>query len=166
MIKKVDRIRRDFLWSGLDIDHPRCCLVGWKNLCRPHDQSGWSILDLASFNQSLLGKWWWKFIMDPSYCGAKVIQFNYGFSRASLWPNQSGRISFFWRGVLSCLPALRSCFSNEVITGKETFFWKDYWIIGIALMYLWPAEFRASSCPNGTIHELIHLLEEPSSPAM
>lgn len=68
---------------------------------------------------------------------------------------------FFWRGVLSGLPALRSCVSHKVITGTDTLFWKDYWMMGNAPRYLWPSEFRASSCPNGTIHDLIHLLEEP-----
>lgn len=28
VIKKINRIRRDFLWSGTDIDHPKCRLVG------------------------------------------------------------------------------------------------------------------------------------------
>lgn len=38
VIKNIDRIRRDFLWSGPDIDHPGCRLVCWKNLCRPRDK--------------------------------------------------------------------------------------------------------------------------------
>lgn len=40
VVKDIDKIRRDFLWSGPDIDHPRCRLVGWKNLYRPKDQGG------------------------------------------------------------------------------------------------------------------------------
>lgn len=120
-------------------------------------QGGWGILDLASFNQALLGKWWWKYMTGPSWGGAKVIQFNYGLSRAKLWPYQTGRISFFWKGVLTCLPALRSCVSYEIVTGKETLFWKDGWLNGIAPMSLWPEEFGASRRPNGTVHEFILL---------
>lgn len=89
--------------------------------------------------------------MDPSWGGAKVIQFNYGSSRSKLWPKQIGRISFFWKGVLTCLPALRSCFAHEVVTGKKTLFWTDGWLNGITPMNLWPEEFRVSRCPNGTI---------------
>lgn len=33
VVKEIDRIRRDFLWTGLDIDNPKCRLVGWKNIC-------------------------------------------------------------------------------------------------------------------------------------
>lgn len=40
VIKGLDRIRRDFLWSGLDIEKPGCRLVCWKNLYRPRDQGG------------------------------------------------------------------------------------------------------------------------------
>lgn len=117
-------------------------------------------MDLASFNQALLGKWLWKYILDPSWGGVKVIQFNYGSAKAMLWPNQFGRISFFWKGVLTSLPALRSCISHEVTSGKETLFWKDGWINVIAPMNLWPDKSSMSRCPNGTLHELVHLLDE------
>lgn len=69
--KKIDRIRRDFLWSGPDIEQPTCRLVCWKNLCRPRVQGGWGILDLKTFNQALLGKWWWKFLLDFSWGGVR-----------------------------------------------------------------------------------------------
>lgn len=66
VIKEINRIRRDFLWSGPDIDHPRRRLASWKLLCQPKEYGGCSILDLCTFNQMLLGKWWWKFMTDPS----------------------------------------------------------------------------------------------------
>lgn len=62
VIKEINRIRRDFLWSGTDIDHPSYRLIGWNNICRTRDQGGWGILDLYNFNQALMGKWWWKFM--------------------------------------------------------------------------------------------------------
>ncbi|XP_039123372.1 uncharacterized protein LOC120259989 [Dioscorea cayenensis subsp. rotundata] len=98
--------------------------------------------------------------MDPSWGGSKVIQFNYDPIRTLSWPIQSGRVSFFWKGVLTCLPALRNCISHEVSSGKDTLFWKDGWLNGIAPMNLWPEEFYTCRRPNGTIHELGHLLDE------
>ncbi|XP_039122000.1 uncharacterized protein LOC120258608 [Dioscorea cayenensis subsp. rotundata] len=95
VIKKINRIRRDFLWSGTDIDHPKCRLVGWKTLCRPREFGGWGILDLQCFNQALLGKWWWKFMSDASWGAANVILFNYGIQRWNMFPRLSGRVSFF-----------------------------------------------------------------------
>lgn len=52
------------------------------------------ILDLFNFNQVLLGKWWWKLLMEPNWCGAKVVQFNYGLTCWNLFPRLSDRISF------------------------------------------------------------------------
>lgn len=81
VIKKIDQIRRDCLWSGPDIDKTTCHLVYWRNLCLPCEQGGWGILDLYTFNQALLGKWWWKFMSGANWCVSKVIQFNYLMSR-------------------------------------------------------------------------------------
>ncbi|XP_039123641.1 uncharacterized protein LOC120260266 [Dioscorea cayenensis subsp. rotundata] len=155
VIKKINRIRRDFLWSGTDIDHPKCRLVGWKTLCRPREFGGWGILDLHCFNQALLGKWWWKFMSDASWCGANVILFNYGMQRWNMFPRLSGRVSFFWKGVLSCLPALRGCVLQGVSSGMETLFWKYRWINGCAPMFLWPEEFSRTTAPNGTVREML-----------
>lgn len=50
VIKDIDRIQRDFLWSGPDIEHPGCRLVVWNNICHSKEQGGWGIMDLSSFN--------------------------------------------------------------------------------------------------------------------
>ncbi|XP_039120353.1 uncharacterized protein LOC120256750 [Dioscorea cayenensis subsp. rotundata] len=52
--------------------------LGWEELMPPRDREGWGILDLRTFNLALLRKWWWKFVIDPSWCGTDVVQFNYG----------------------------------------------------------------------------------------
>ncbi|XP_039126955.1 uncharacterized protein LOC120263117 [Dioscorea cayenensis subsp. rotundata] len=160
VVKKINRIRRDFLWSGPDIDHPKCRLVGWKNLCRSRDQGGWGILELHNFNSALLGIWWWKFLSDPTWCGANVVKFNYGLESWNLFPRPAGRISFFWKGVMSCLPSLRGCILQSVNSGTTTLFWKDRWVDGQAPMYIWPDEFRRTSSPDGTVCDLLPLFEE------
>lgn len=99
-------------------------------------------------------------MMDPSWCGADIILFNYGISRWNMFPRQSGRISFFWKGVLSCLPAFRGCVQHEVNSGTETLFWKDRWLAGSAPMYIWPEEFLTTPNPNGTIRDFLALLHQ------
>lgn len=89
-----------------------------------------------------------------------MIQFNYGMTRWNLHPPQTGRISFFWKGILSCLLALRGCLLKEPFNGLETLFWKDCWINGRAPMYVWPVEYRDCLRPNGTVKDLIHLCDE------
>lgn len=122
VIKAIDRVKRDFLWSGLDIENTGCRLVCWKTLCRPRDQGGWGILDLHNFNHAPLGKWWWKFSNDPKWGGAEVIQFNYGNVNWNLFPIVHGRMSFFWKGVLGVLPTLRCCIMSEIYSREETLF--------------------------------------------
>lgn len=160
VIKEIDRFKRDFLWSDSDIDNPKCRLVRWKNLCRSRDQGGWGILDLGIFNQVLLGKWYWKFMNEQTWSGADVVQFNYGVSRWNLYPRYSGRISFFWKGVLNCLPALRNCVNHGINSGMETLFWKDNWLNRRAPMFIWQEEFSRTLHPNGSIFDLSFLLYE------
>lgn len=67
---------------------------------------------------------------------------------------------FFWNGVSSCLPPLRGCILQGIKMGDETLFWKDRWLNGRALIYLWPKEFRDNQHPNGTVWDLVFLLEK------
>lgn len=95
-----------------------------------------------------------------SWCGVNVIQFNYGIAHWNMFPRQSGRVSFFWKGVMSSLPALRGCILQGVNTRMETPFWKDHWVNGCAPMFLCLEEFRRSQAPNGTIRELLSLFDQ------
>ncbi|XP_039140399.1 uncharacterized protein LOC120277606 [Dioscorea cayenensis subsp. rotundata] len=159
VVRAIDWIRRDFLWSGPDIDKPRCRLVSWKALCRDREQGGWGILDLNNFNKALLGKWWWKYANDPDGEGTEVIHFNYGSVSWDMFPRTSGRMSFFWKGVLKILPVLRCCVTSTINSGSETFFWKDRWLNGRAPMNVWPELYCESKWRDATFEELGHLLE-------
>lgn len=58
VIKEIDKIRRDFLWKEPDLGSKETWLVAWDRLCRPCNMGEWGILNLKSFNKSLLAKWW------------------------------------------------------------------------------------------------------------
>lgn len=89
---------------------------------------------------------------------SKVIRFNYAMLSWDLFPMQSGCISYFWRGVIGYIPALRARISHEVRFRLETLFWKDPWLNGIAPMHIWPEILWNSLQQNGFVHELAHLL--------
>ncbi|XP_039137393.1 uncharacterized protein LOC120274920 [Dioscorea cayenensis subsp. rotundata] len=82
--------------------------------------------------------------------------------RWNMFPRQTGRISYFWKGVLSCLPAFRGYVLHEVSSGTETLLWKDSWFAGRAPMFIWPEEFKRASEPNGTVCEMGYLLNQAS----
>lgn len=101
-------------------------------------------------------------MVDPEWCSATVIHFNYGTDCWNLFKRHTGRISFFWRSVINCLPAFRKCVSHKINLGTETLFWKDNWIEGRAPMYLWPEDFQASCASNSIVSELANVLERLS----
>ncbi|XP_039120541.1 uncharacterized protein LOC120256947 [Dioscorea cayenensis subsp. rotundata] len=49
----------------------------------------------------------------------------------------------------------------QIKFGAESLFWKDRWLNGLALMFIWSEAFSASSMPHGTVRELALLLERP-----
>ncbi|XP_039123501.1 uncharacterized protein LOC120260128 [Dioscorea cayenensis subsp. rotundata] len=55
----------------------------------------------------------------------------------------------------------RGCVSVQIKFGAELLFWKDRWLNGLALMFIWPEDFSASSMPHGMVRELALLLDRP-----
>lgn len=108
----------------------------------------------------LLGKWWWKFLNDTKWGGTEFILFNYGSSNWNLYPPNMNRVSFFWKGVLSYLPAFHSCIRSDIWSGSESLFRKDRWLCGRAPMNLWPELFSNSNDQNAMFKDLEHWLGE------
>lgn len=106
VIKEIDRIRRDFLWFGPDLEHHSCRLVNWDQLCKSRNQGGWGILNLEDHNSTLLMKWWWKIAMGANWCGLKVVLFNYfqNIKPWNLFNKPPHRRSFF--GMVCSIPCL------------------------------------------------------------
>lgn len=95
--------------------------------------------------------------MNSYWDGSNVVQLNYKVLNWNLFPRKLGRISFFWKGVLSCLHTFRGCITQNINSGAKTLFSKDRWLNRRAPMLLWPDEFRANQFQNGTIADLAFL---------
>jgi hypothetical protein len=52
-IKKIDRIRRNFLWYESEETRNVNCLINWKRVQRPKKLGGLGVLDLSKFNMTL-----------------------------------------------------------------------------------------------------------------
>jgi hypothetical protein len=61
LIRKIDRLRRSFLWRGETPDkiYGGHSLVNWPTACRPKIKGGIDILDLERFARVLRLRWLW-----------------------------------------------------------------------------------------------------------
>lgn len=56
VLKKLERIRRNFLWIGGANKKP-CCMVRWDVVCHPMDLGGLGVRNLKMWNEALMAKW-------------------------------------------------------------------------------------------------------------
>lgn len=163
VIKEIDKVRRDFLWKGPDLGSKGFRLVAWDRICRPRSMGGWGILNLHSFNNALLAKWWWKIFTGQQGCWSKIIRLNYLSTGppGPLFHSPPRNKSFFWAGITPFLPAFRACTAKSVHNGASTFFWFDNWLGSRAPKDIWPDLFDNCLSPWITIR---HLLQHTSDP--
>ena len=61
LVKRIDRLRRSFLWRGETSDkvYGGHSIVNWPTTCRPKFKGGLGILDLERFARALILRWLW-----------------------------------------------------------------------------------------------------------
>jgi hypothetical protein len=72
--KKIDKIRRSFLWRGEEHSNGGHCLVNWPTATRPKDLGGLGIPDLDKFGRALRLRWLWLDWVDSSkpWAGSEI----------------------------------------------------------------------------------------------
>lgn len=130
--REIDMVRSDFLQSSCDIPKPKCRLAAQSQICKSKDQGGWGILNLADFNLTLLGKWWWKFQSYNNPVWSEIIVFNYMPSGGliTLLHSTPKKKSFFWKGLFKCRAAFVASIESTIKDGEDISFWSDRWLEG------------------------------------
>jgi len=131
--KRIDRIRRSFLWKGKAESNGGHCLVAWPLVCKPKALGGLGVLNLDKFGRALRLRWLWKEWMRDDHP---------------------------WKGFETpCNRVDRLLFSaSTTVTigdGKTAKFWHDSWLDGMAPRNIAPHLFDLIPRKNNSVaHEL------------
>ena len=122
VIKEIDRLRRDFLWSATDQTSGGKCLVRWSLVCTPTIYGGLGISNLLYQSKALKVRWLW-------------LQ----------WTNKTKP----WGGLpIPCDPMVLSIFQASTIInlddGNSSSFWNCHWLEGIVLRHALPTLYKQS----------------------
>ena len=133
-IKKIDKLRRSFLWKGSTDANGGHCLVKWSKVMRPKNFGGLSVLDLDLFSRALRLRWLWHEWVSPEKP---------------------------WVGTTPPVDAVdKQLFrASTVVTigdGKRASFWQSSWLHGQAPMDLFPGLFKLAWRKNKTVKEEVH----------
>lgn len=119
-IRKIDKVKRSFLWKGVADANGGHCLVRWAKTSCPKKFGGLGILDLELFSRALRLRWLWL-----------------------EWVEQDRP----WVGTeVSCDPIDHQLFRvSTVVTigdGRKASFWKSSWLEGRAPMDIAPGLYN------------------------
>lgn len=112
ILKKANRIIRDFLWHGRKDARAGCCLVSWARVCRPLELGGLGIRDLHRVGISLRVRWLWLHAADDSRPWSHLQP-----------PSDPESLQFF-----------RASTTWTVGRGTSCRFWTDRWLDGHSIL--------------------------------
>ena len=130
-IKKLDRIRRSFLWRGAAEANGGHCLVRWAKAIRPKKIGGLGILDIDAFSRALRLRWLWFEWVEPERP---------------------------WVGTVPPVNAVdrqmfRASTAVQLGDGRKASFWQSSWLLGQAPMDIFPDLFRLAWRKNRVVKD-------------
>ncbi|XP_035841406.1 uncharacterized protein LOC118488252 [Helianthus annuus] len=98
IIKKIDRIRRDFIW-GITDTRKKFRWVRWDSMLRSKKSGGLGVGRIRDFNLAMLTKWWWRFKVNPNHLWAHVIGSIHKYNTANQLIPVSKSIPGGWKDI-------------------------------------------------------------------
>lgn len=145
VLKKLERIRRRFLWNGGGQNNG-IHWVAWEKVICDKRNGGLGVGSLRSLNIGLMLKWWWRLKSKPEALWCRVISSIHNLERkpTSYLAKKSARGT--WHNIVSTKEDLvefglsfESLFHKIVGSGSCTLFWQDIWLGDTPLKSSFPA---------------------------
>nr|KAJ0205833.1 hypothetical protein LSAT_V11C500258750 [Lactuca sativa] len=100
----LERIIMRFFWGG-DLERMKISWIAWDKALASIESGGLGIGSLKAQNIAMLGKWWWRYRVNPNSAWTEVIKSLYradgGFTRPTVARRKSG----CW-GVIASIPKI------------------------------------------------------------
>ena len=164
MVARLERIQRNFLW-GASEDVFKYLLVAWEKVCLPVEDGGLGIRRVGLFNQTLLGKWLWRFGKEGNRLWRQVIAAKYGETRGG-WCTRIVRGTHgcvMWKSITEGAKKFFGQIVYNVGEGDRISFWHDPWCGSNPLKDLFPNLFTHSQSKETWIFDLIVFASEGGS---
>ncbi|KAJ0856138.1 hypothetical protein HanRHA438_Chr14g0680971 [Helianthus annuus] len=159
VLKKLEKIRRDFVWGKSGESH-KMRWVRWDKLTRAKDKGGLGIGRIRDFNVAMIVKWWWRMREDPDHLWAKVVSSIHGSRLNKKLIPVNNSIPGVWKDIGSVDEILRKTgigiadkLKVTVGNGAKTRFWKDVWLSQTALCDEFPDIFRLAKNKEVSVAE-------------
>ncbi|KAH0634712.1 hypothetical protein KY290_035831 [Solanum tuberosum] len=153
VVKKLDKMKRKFLWQG-NKEGKGYCLVKWETVLLSKKDGGLGIRNLRLQNESLLLQWLWRYINEDKALWKEVIVSKYG--EASPWCTQMVPDTYgvgVWRTIRNLWQLMEDTICLKVGNGAKTKFWRDRWFDQTPLKEAFPDLFLICVNPEVTIQE-------------
>jgi hypothetical protein len=150
--KKLERLQSEFLWNGMG-DETKFHLVNWHRVCSPIKVGGLGVRNIIKFNQTLLGKWIWRFSQERDALWRSVIEVKYGSVRggwSSLPVTGSYGVSV-WKFIRRGWDTVAKYLRFEVGEGSHIRFWHDLWCGNKPLKLCYSALYSIARFPDAWV---------------
>ncbi|WMV28367.1 hypothetical protein MTR67_021752 [Solanum verrucosum] len=127
VIKRLDRIRRNFLWQD-NKEKKSFHLVKWEEVMTSKENGGLEINNLKLQSKALSMKWLWKYANNNQMLWRKVIGAKY--EEEDNWITKEVTTPYgvsLWRSIRSLWNEVKSNSKAKVMDGSKNRFWKDIW---------------------------------------
>ncbi|WMV60016.1 hypothetical protein MTR67_053401 [Solanum verrucosum] len=151
VLKKLDKLRRNFLWHGCK-ENNGYNLVKWDTTLNNRYLGGLGIRNPKKQNDCLLMKWLWRYNDGKQVLWKDVIKCKYGENNP--WCSNESSLPYrvgVWRTIRDLWPMIKENTVIKVGDGRKTKFWEEAWNTQIPLKDIFLDLFTISNNPEATV---------------